>query len=464
MYDSSALGRVSLRSILLAMVSATAAWACTTESTPEGSAGSSGIAPTGTGGSGAGSCASTGTGNVTLTLSGLPAGVDGQLRLSGPEGAQTLVRGVTLEGLRAGTYTVNAERVADGDPIVRTLYEPTLGQTELCLTSGGTAQIELSYAAVPTSHRLWTNNSNGTGNLLGFSGALLSASADAEPSVAVTAGAGKDVTFDAQGNLWSMGGTVADPHLMRFARSSLGASGTKTADRGIDLAGVPCIPALRAFAFASDGALWVSTCGGRVSRLGPAELESSGEKTPGVNLSNVTENGDVAFDATGNLWVTAVDGVWRFDAARLGSSSDGAADLSLRVRNADDTQDVTPSNLAFDTSGNLWVIDFGGNLLSRIPSARLAGTGSTSAVSDVTLALAVSALLERPAFDESGGLWLALNENRFGRLTPAQLGVSSSPGAPTTPETIITSPGMGNANRMAFFPAAAQLPLYHHFR
>jgi hypothetical protein len=27
-----------------------------------------------------------------------------------------------------------------------------------------------------------------------------------------------------------------------------------------------------------------------------------------------------------------------------------------------------------------------------------------------------------------------------------------------------TSPNMGNANRIAFFPAAAGLPLYHRFR
>jgi streptogramin lyase len=220
---------------------------------------------------------------------------------------------------------------------------------------------------------------------------------------------------------------------------------------------------MRAFAFDASGWLWVSSCGGRISKLSGAELAGSGEVTPSVNLSTVEDNGDVAFDSTGNLWVTGGAAVLRFDAARLGASSAAPANLTLTVRSDDDTRDLVPSNLAFDTSGDLWLIDFGGNLLARVARASLSGTGAQSAVSRVTLALSVSALLERPAFDESGGLWLALEQNRFGRLAPAQLALSSTPGEPTTPETIITSPSMGNANRMAFFPAAAGLPLFHHF-
>jgi len=99
-----------------------------------------------------------------------------------------------------------------------------------------------------------------------------------------------------------------------------------------------------------------------------------------------------------------------------------------------------------------------------VANADQAQSGLRTVVSDRTVALGVTALLERPAFDESGGLWLALNENRFGRLSPEQLAINSSIGSPTVPATIITSPGMGNANRMAFFPSAADLPLYHHFR
>jgi len=421
----------------------------------EGSSGSFGLYP---------NCSGTGTGSVEVRVSGLPATVAAKLTLSEPSGTEHITRSVTLGNLPAGPYQSEVARVADADPIVRTLYEPTFGPTQFCLASGQTHVIELKYAPVPTSHHLWTNNSNGTGSLLGFSGAVLAASADTAPTVAVSSGAGKDVGFDADGNLWSMGSTVADSHLLRFPRAALASSGEKEADRHIDIAGVSCLPAMRALAFDDAGSLWVSTCGGRVVRLNLAELESSGEVTPGVVLGNLTENGDLAFDADADLWITSADGVVRFDATRLGTSSEAPAELSLHVRNDTDTQDVVPSNLAFDAAGNLWLIDFGGNLVSQVARADLEGSGSKSVVSRRTLALSVAALLERPAFDESGGLWLALSQNRFGRLAPAQLATSSTAGKPTTPATIITSPNMGNANRIAFFPAAAGLPLYHHFR
>jgi len=467
-----------MRTSIAAMVSISlsGALACTVESTGDdgssagssgssGSAGSSGIDPlAGMGGStGGGTCPASGVGTLDIQITGLPTGVAAALTLTGPAGIRNLSAGGTLEGLAAGNYSVASTRVADIDPIVRTVYEPTLGETQFCLSSGGSHSVQLGYSAVPTSHRLWTNNSNGNGNLLGFSGSLLSTTASMEPAVAVTAGAGIDVTFDSDGNLWSMASTLADPHLQRFSRSTLGASGEKVPDRGIVIAGVPCIPAMRAFAFDASGALWVSSCGGRISKLSGADLAASGEVTPSVNLSTVENNGDVAFDAAGNLWVTGETSVLRFDAGRLGASSATPADLTLTVRSSDDMRDVGAFNLAFDTSGNLWLIDFGGNLLSRVGRSSLSGTGTQSVVSEVTLALSVSALLERPAFDESGGLWLALEQNRFGRLAPSQLALSSTPGEPTTPETIITSPNMGNANRMAFFPAAAGLPLFHHF-
>jgi hypothetical protein len=134
------------------------------------------------------------------------------------------------------------------------------------------------------------------------------------------------------------------------------------------------------------------------------------------------------------------------------------------VRNEGDTADLALSNLAFDSAGNLWLIDFGGNLLAQVEESDLVGSGAKTVISEVTIALVVSALLERPAFDESGGLWLALDQSRFGRLAPTQLLSSSTPGEPTTPATIITSAQIGNANRMAFYPAAAELPLSHRFR
>jgi hypothetical protein len=111
--------------------------------------------------------------------------------------------------------------------------------------------------------------------------------------------------------------------------------------------------------------------------------------------------------------------VLRFDASRLGSSSDAAANLMLTVRDNDDTRDLVPSNLAFDTSGNLWLIDFGGNLLSRVGRASLSGTGEQSAVSQTTLALSVSALLERLRSTRPAGSGWRSNKTALAVWLPA---------------------------------------------
>lgn len=369
--------------------------------TAAGAGGSSGD-DTGSGGSGAqDTCAQAGAGRIEVGVSGLPEGIEASILLTGPLGSRAFAASEVIEGAPGGPYQILVSRVTEPDPIVRSVYEYRGSAAELCLGNGGILSVSVDYERIPTSQRLWTNNSNGAGDLLGFSGDSLGATANAEPDVSAVAGAGKDVTFDADGNLWTMGATLAEPHLMRFPRYALGSSGEKAPDRSIDIAGVECLPAMRAFAFDREAALWVSTCGGRIVKLGAAELEAAGEVTPAVALSGLGDNGDVAFDIDGNLWVTDGDRIARYDAARLAASSDAAGDLLLAVQSSGDGPALSPTNLAFDGSGNLWVIDFGGNLLSKVPLTDLTGTGEVDVVAQTTLALSVSALLERPAFDES---------------------------------------------------------------
>jgi streptogramin lyase len=319
----------------------------------------------------------------------------------------------------------------------------------------------VSYTAIPSSNKLWTTNANGDHDLVAFASELLGETADPAASVTVDSPAGKDVAFDRDGNLWAMGPTVANPHLVRFTASSLGTSGEKERDRAIDITDIPCGPELRAMAFDGDGNLWVSTCGDQIVRLTTADIASDGDVTPEVVLGGVTENANLAFDADGNLWVVTDTTISRYDAGRLDASDDDPADLVLTVTNPDDTNTLRPTDLVFDSAGDLWATDFGGNLVFEIASADLGGTGVQTVASAVRVTIGVTALIDRLAFDESGGLWIGLGANGVGRLSPAQLEVSTGAGDPTNPEVVITSADLGNVVRVGFFPAAGDLPLFH---
>jgi hypothetical protein len=419
----------------------------------------------GIGGTGGTGCVASGTGHVRVTVRGLPEGVPANLLVSGPIESQAVAANRTLD-VAAGPYLLTQGPVTAPDPIVRSLYAPSpdaLDDTEFCLVDGNTRDVTVEYVRVPTSHALWTNGSNGDAELFAFAAPSLAASERVEPSLSARGGAGKDIAFDVAGNLWSMGATVAESHLMRFAREAFVSSGAKAPDRQIDIDNIECLPALRAFTFDAQGSLWVSTCGGRIVALTAGDLALSGPVAPDLSFGGLSDNGDLAFDIQRNLWVTDGETIVRYDAAHLGTPNDGPPEARLTIGSELDARVIVPSHLAFDITGDLWVIDVGGNRLARIASAELEAAGSRAVVAETTLTLAVSALLERPAFDESRGLWIALDQNRFGRLSDAQLAISSDAGAPTLPDTIISSSAIGYANRMALFPAPSGLPLYPQF-
>jgi hypothetical protein len=151
----------------------------------------------------------------------------------------------------------------------------------------------------------------------------------------------------------------------------------------------------------------------------------------------------------------------RFNADRLGASDGDAPDLTITLRDSGDNSDLVIDFLTFDASGQLWGTDFGGNTLARLDDADLQGDGDTTVVAEVSLVLSVTALLNRPAFDDAGGLWISYSNGRLIGLDAATLEISSSGGAPTAPDVTLQGGDIGSVGNVAFFPAAAGLPLYH---
>lgn len=452
--SSLALGTISVFAFALASMTG-----CTTTVTDVGV--DPDTTPEGDGGAGT-ACEMPGTGAITVNVTGLPADLAAKITLTGPDGAaQAIDATKTLASATAGNYTVSADVVVAPHAVVRTVYRATVSKATFCLGNTKTESVTVSYAAVPSSHKLWTNNGNGDAQLLGFSGDTLATSATVTTSVAAKAATGRDVAFDKDGNLWAFGPTTADAPVARYAASTLGASGEKMPDRQFTIGGATlCSPATSSLAFDGEGNLWIaSPCEQSVMRLKASNLGASGEVTPDVKITGLVAPEAIAFDKSGNLWVTDDAKLLRFDASRLGASIADAPNRAVEPQQ-ESTAPLGATALAFDKDGNLWVSDFGSNIVYKITAAELAGTGSQMVVPSVHIAVDVGALLEGLAFDEGGGLWMTYSVGKIAKLGADQLGTSTTPGSPVVPAVIITSEDTDYTDGLAFYPAPASSPLY----
>jgi hypothetical protein len=89
-------------------------------------------------------CAPT-TGDLRVTISGLPAGTNAAVTVTGPNGFSAPVTATaTLTGLVPGSYTVTAADVTSGG----TRYTPAPASATATLTAGATAAATVAYAAV----------------------------------------------------------------------------------------------------------------------------------------------------------------------------------------------------------------------------------------------------------------------------------------------------------------------------
>jgi glucose/arabinose dehydrogenase len=98
------------------------------------------------GGGGSGSSGSGGptTGSLAVSVSGLPAGLNAAVAVSGPGGySQTVLATQTAGNLTPGTYTVAALNVLSGS----TVYSPQPGTQTLAVSAGSTATASVSYTS-----------------------------------------------------------------------------------------------------------------------------------------------------------------------------------------------------------------------------------------------------------------------------------------------------------------------------
>jgi streptogramin lyase len=398
-----------------------------------------------------GACPEHGSGQLVIEIAGLPEAVEADVRIAGPD--QLEVRSAsTLTTATAGSYVVTAARVYDADAIVRTAFEATVTTPDFCLTADGSQAIAVTYAAIPTSNKLWSAVER---SLSGFAASALAKTGSSVATLEVQQDAGRSVAFDRDGNVWALGSSMAGPHLISVGRGI-----------SITLANVTCEQAISHLAFDPEGNLWLTKfCNDEVLRIAASELGTSGTKAPDASLTSVTAPDALAFDRHGNLWVSGAKNLRRFDAARLQQMDSNPPDLELSIVRSGGSWELRPTGFAFDATGNLWVLDFWERVLFRLAPTDLAGTGVRTVEPAIELVVDVATLSTVPAFDDGGGLWFGLARTAqggvIGRLSPAQLAMAG--GVYVDPEVKITSPGLAwsRSAPVAFFPAPAGLPLFH---
>lgn len=409
----------------------------------------------------AGACSTDGAGKLTITVTGLPDGVDALVVIgSGDLNVIPATKTMTIDSLTAGDYKLGAGTVFDEDPIVRTAFQPTVSATEFCLPNGGALEVKVDYAPIATSNKLWMPTAKDD-ELAGFTSAQLAASGSKVADVAIDGPGSKSVAFDQDGNLWALGPTVADPMIVRFKAGSLEASGKAAPDIEINVPEIACVPAINHLVFDAAGNLWLSACGDEVHRLAAADLTTSGDKASDVLIAGLVNNEGIAFDKAGNLWITGDGKLSRFDAARLDTSTSDPADLALAVSITTGNVNVAGTELAFDQGGNLWGLDPGLNIIFQITDASLALTGDKAVKAEHAFHFDGNGLGAGIAFDEGNGLWLSVTAGTIGRFSPTQIAVNKGTGENVVPETVIKSSSIDTELPVAFFPAPAGLPLYH---
>ncbi len=238
--------------------------------------------------------------------------------------------------------------------------------------------------AFDPSGDLWVANEN-TSDLFEITRAQL-ATRDPVPNVTIFAESGAlanpfGMAFDQSGNLWVVGNNSSQVY--EYTKSQLATSGAPTPQTTISAKEFP--NGAFSDAFDASGNLWVSS-DKSVVEFSKAELTAA-DPTPTVTISS-SGGAQLVFDSSGNLWMVTgglpgafglpgTDEVLEFDKAQLSTSGSPTPAVTISSTNVGAYESLDgPYSLAFDSYGDLWVENFGGNTTVEFGKGQLSMSGS----------------------------------------------------------------------------------------
>lgn len=406
---------------------------------------------------------------MTITA---PAGTTPSVVVAGPQSySKTVTATTTLTGLPPGSYTVSAATVLGHDSIVPAAYVATVMGSPASVTASATATATVTYAVRPGSGAAWVVggfpyvNGGIPSAAQSYSAAQLRSTGAPTPVTTLTLATtasynldASDAVFDSAGNLW-----IANQNsntVVELTPAQLATSGGPTPAITITMPSDSAGPiALR---FDAHHNLWVvNQWAGTIIELTPGQLVS-GTASPTVTIHDGPpehanfQNGNnpigIAIDASGNLWIAQqfTGNVIEYSAAQVTASGTPTPAVTLTPALPNPTSDssiVTPTGLAFDNQGNLWVAGQG---IYEIAASALTSTGSPQVVRFFTPPEGPHSFhdyVTGVAFDDSGDLWFSgFDFGIIGEYTAAQIAAGGDP----APAVEITMSGKLAPIRLAF--------------
>ena len=253
------------------------------------------------------------TGELAVTIS-TPAGTP-QVTINGPESFTKNLSGTeTLQQLTPGTYNIVAESIiaTPSNNIIDTVYDASIDNTSLVVTSGETVNANVTYSQRGGSGRLWVAVGEETDDntLNSFEASLLSESGSPEATSSIsgddtTLSSPIDIAFDATGNLWVA--NFNNGSILKFTPSQQTSTGNPEPEVILSSS---ILEKVFTLAFDDEGNLWAGTFQDEIVKFTPSQLANSGNPDPVVIISRNFNFGlprKLAFDFDGNLWMSLVN-------------------------------------------------------------------------------------------------------------------------------------------------------------
>jgi len=333
---------------------------------------------------------------------------------------------------------------------------------DIILSTNGTSLSFPTGVVVDSGDDLWISNGGGNGNdirapsLVRFGVHTVGASGAPLPTTVLTSPVlqyGFGMAVDAQQNVWVTNNYSNS--IERLPLAELAGAAWSPPVHSVSL-GVGLT--MQGIAFDSSGNLWVTALNQSVFRLNPQQLAAGGPQVPDLvlNVDPGTWNYPywIAFDALGNGWVAnsgAACTVVKLTPTQLAGAGSPTPSVVLQPPSVN----AAPNAIAFDPQGRMWIAYYVSNQIMRFDHPQALTSGLPTP--DVILSGAGTTLNgpQGIALDAQGNLWVTNgNANTLLRFNAADIAATGSP----VPALVLHT-GLGFPATLDFWPHPKALPI-----